>query len=388
MLIVRVLAVALKPALAVSAVAASATGGVYGWQHWRGDDSTPFERLQSAGQQLLISEFGADADTIIAIDPNDVAGSRTEIATITHATEWGIFATLAPDGEAIAYTALPEDAIDPSPDTPATAAIVEAGGDVRTLATDIDLLIPPVWSPDSASIVVRKNTPAEDSAGAFELVLLGRDGLRVTITAWRSAAVFPIAFSPDGARLYFATLNAEGADLYRVAPDGSDETLIAHLSDEIARDWRLSPDGSTLAYSVAESGANPRIVAMKLDLASGGASEALAGSSPDAAQNDAAQINPAWRGDAELTIASIDAAGGGDAVSVDIDGATDTLTTNDDSIDLPVAWSPDGSTLAVRAVEGATPFEAGESHIELVTPAGDRERVSNSADVLIVGWLE
>jgi Tol biopolymer transport system component len=383
-LAVRVAAIALKPALAVSAVAATVGGGAYVWDHWRGDGTTPFQRLQSAGQRLLISEFGEHADTIIAIDPNDVAGSRTEIATIRHAPAWGIFATLAPDGGAIAYTALPEDAADPSPDTPAIAAIVEAGGDVQQLADDIDLLIPPVWSPDSASIVARKNTPAEDGAGSFELVLLGRDGSRSTITSWRSAAVFPIAFSPDGTALYFATLNASGTDLYRVAPDGAEEMLIAHLSDEIARDWRLSPDGSTLAYSVAESGANPRIVAMTLDLATGVASEALAGTAGEAA----AEVNPAWRADGDLTVASIDADGGAGAVSVDEGGGVETISKNADGIDLPLQWAPDGSTLAVQAVEGATPLEARESHLELVTPDGRRERVSGQADVLIVGWLE
>jgi Tol biopolymer transport system component len=383
MLIARVAAVALKPALAVSAVTASAAGGAYGYQNWRGDDATAFERLQSAGQQLLIAEFGTHEDTIIAIDPNDIDGSRTEIASIGHAAEWGVFATLAPDGEAIAYTALPEDTVDPSPDSPAIAAIVEADGDVRTLADDVDLLIAPVWAPGSDAIVVRKNTPEENDAGSFELILLGRDGSRSTITSWRSAAVFPVAFSPDGDKLYFTTINAGGVDLYSVAPDGADEALIAHLSDEIARDWTLSPDGTTLAYSIAESGPDPRVVAMTLDIESGAASEAVAASA-----DDAAQINPAWRGDDELTIASISADGGGGAVSVDATGASDAITENEDSIDVPVAWSPDGSSLAVRAVEGATPLEAGESHIELVTPEGDRARVSERADVLIVGWME
>ncbi len=47
----------------------------------------------------------------------------------------------------------------------------------------------------------------------------------------------------------------------------------------------------------------------------------------------------------------------------------------------------DGDRLAVRAVQGATPFDAGASHVELVGRDGARERVSDSADVLIVGWL-
>ncbi len=382
MLIVRVLAVLAKPALAGGIVTAAATGGYFAIDNIGGDDATAFQRVQAGGQQLLISEFGRFADTIVAIDPSDIAGSRAEIATIDHADEFGVFAALAPDGSAIAYTALAPDTEDPSPASPAIAGIVDAGGDVTLLATDIDLLIAPVWSPDSASIVVRKNVAVEDSAGTFELLLLGRDGTRATLTSWRSASVFPIAFAPDGSKLYFATLNETGSDLYSVAPDGSAETLIAHLSDEIARDWKLSPDGTTLAYSVAESGATPGVVTMTLDLATAAASVAIESDAPRA------EFNPTWRDDGELTVAAIKPEGGGDAVAVDASGATNALTENDDSIDLPLAWSPDGATLAVRSVDGATTFEAGESYVDLIASDGSRERVSDEADVLIVGWLE
>ena len=55
-------------------------------------------------------------------------------------------------------------------------------------------------------------------------------------------------------------------------------------------------------------------------------------------------------------------------------------------MDLPLGWSPDGGTLAVRSVEGETPFDAGASHVELITDGG-RERVSESSDVTIVGWM-
>lgn len=382
MLIVRVLAIIAKPALAGGVLTAAATGGYFAIDNIRGDDATAFQRVQAAGPQLLISEFGRFADRIVAIDPNDVAGSRTEIATIDHADEYGVFATLAPDGGAIAYTALPPDTKQPSPASPAIAGIVDADGDVTLLASDVDLLIAPVWSPDSASIVVRKNVAVEDGAGTFELLLLGRDGSRATLTSWRSASVFPIAFAPDGSKLYFATLNETGSDLYSVAPDGSGETLIAHLSDEIARDWRLSPDGATLAYSVAESGPTPEVVTMTLDLASGAASVAIESDAPRA------EFNPAWRDDGELTVAAIKPEGGGGAVGVDSAGATTVLTSNDDSIDLPLAWSPDGASLAVRNVDGASTFEAAESHVDLIAGDGSRERVSEHADVLIVGWLE
>ncbi len=389
MMIVRALIGFAKPALVGGTLAATAAGGWVALDRLGPHDSpSPFQQIQGQGQRLLVSEFGDSADSIVALDPRDAA-ARTTLAIVEHAPGYGIFAMLSPDGQAIAYTALPSDAARPGPDAAARAAIVDVDGAVTPLADDVDLLVGPVWSPDSASIVVRKNTPAADAAGAFELLLLGRDGSRTTLTTWTTAAVFPIAFAPDGSKLYFATLNNAGTDLYSIAPDGTTETKIAHLSDQIARDWKLAPDGSALAYSVVEGGSSPYVIAKTLDLATGAAAEAIA---PDELQAGPpstgiarGELNPAWRGSVELTIASLNLDGGGNAVVIDAAGAPSAITTNDDSIDVPLDWSPDGTTLAVRAIDGKTPADATTSHVELLYD-GERERVSESADVQIVGW--
>jgi Tol biopolymer transport system component len=399
MMLLRMLAAAAKPAIVTGALATSAAGAWLVYDNYSGDPPTAFERLQGAGQRLLVSEFGANADTIVSIDPSNVAGSREVIATIDHAPEYGIVAALSPDASAVAYTALPVDANDPGPGSPAIAGLVLQDGTTTVLANDVDLVVAPVWSPDNASIVVRKNTPCEDAglscdeypAGAFELVLLGLDGSRSTLTSWRSAAAFPIAFSPDGTAFYFATLNANGTDLYRVAPDGSSETQIAHLSDEVARDWKLSPDGTRIAYSAAESGQAPAIVARVVDLATGAISDALnadaLAAGPPSTGVARGEFNPAWAPGGELTVASMNLDGGAGAVSVE-DGVADALTSGVDGMDLPLSWSPDGAALAVRAVDGETPFDAGASYVEIVGADGERERVSESSDLSIVGWTE
>jgi Tol biopolymer transport system component len=382
MLIVRVLGAMVKPAIAAGVVAAGTAGGLAAYTQFHNDaPQTAFERMERAGPRLVISEFGEDRDQIVAVDPADTT-SRTTIATVEHADGFGIFATLAPDGGAVAYTALPASSGKAAPDAPAIAAIVQPDGTVLRLADDVDLLVAPVWTPDGQSIVVRKNTPAEDGAGSFELLRLGRDGSRSTITAWQSASIFPIAFSPDGSKLYFATLNAQGSDLYSVAPDGSNETQLAHLSDDITREWALSPDATQLAYSVAQAGDHPGLVAKTLDIATGAINDALP--SADAK----AQVNPTWKGDHDLTLGAVKPEGGGDAVEVRAGaGVTARITDNSDTMDVPLAWSPDGARLAVRSVEGATPFEAGASHIDLVDAEGNRARVSDNPDVTVVGWM-
>jgi Tol biopolymer transport system component len=395
-IIVRVLAAVAKPVLLTGALTASVAGGWLAYDRLGPDPAvTPFERVQSAGQRLLISEFGDTTDMIVAVDPDDAASGRTQIATIDHAPGYGVFPVLSPDGQAIAYTALAPDEPRPAPDVPAHAAIIDVGGDVTPLADDVDLLVPPVWSPDSASIVVRKNTaaPADDDsggAGSFDLLLLGRDGSRTTLSSWQSASVFPIAFVPDGSKLYFATLNNDGTNLYSVGADGTGETNIAHLSDQIARDWKLSPDGAKLAYSVAGSGQTPAVVAMTFDFATGTAGEAVAPAGleagPPGAGTARGEFNPEWRNDGALAIASLKLDGGSDALALDASGTASNLATNGEGIDLPLGWSPDGETLVVRALDGRTPFDASTSHVELLRDGG-RVRVSDSADILIVGWL-
>jgi Tol biopolymer transport system component len=380
MMIARVIGALARPAIAGGVLTATAAGGFFAFNHFHnGGRGTAFERLQGTGTHLVLSEFGNRTDSIVAVDPNDVT-SRTAIASVDHAPGFGIFATLSPDGRAIAYTALPPTTERPAPDAPAQAAVIDTNGETKLLADDIDLLVPPVWAPDGKSIVVRKNTPAPESAGTFDLILLGLDGSRSTITTWHSASVFPIGFAPGGSKLYFTTLNANGSDLYSVAPDGSGETQVAHLSDQITRDWTLSPDGASIAYTESISGQSPQLIVKRIDLASGGISLALPG------DNTQSAFNPAWRPDGALSVGAVLTAGGGEAVSVAAGGAPRALTQTADSMDLPLTWSPDGGTLVVRVIEGKTPFEAGPSHIEIVDGSGERAPVSDDADVLVVGW--
>jgi hypothetical protein len=88
-------------------------------------------------------------------------------------------------------------------------------------------------------------------------------------------------------------------------------------------------------------------------------------------------------------VAAVDpASGAGSAVAVSDDGVASAITDTAGGVDLPLEWSPDGNTLAVRSVEGVSGADGGESRLEFVSEDGERESVSSNADVLIVGWLE
>jgi Tol biopolymer transport system component len=171
------------------------------------------------------------------------------------------------------------------------------------------------------AIVVRRNTPIVDARAPSSCFCSAATGRRQR-SRRAMAARSSIAFSPDGAPL-FATLDATGSDLWSIGADGSGETAIAHLSDEIARDWKLSPDGTVIAYTVAESGAQPRIATMTVVLASG--------TIADAVEASAAQLefSPAWTPDGELTVAAVDPASGAGSVAVRDDASASAITSSD-----------------------------------------------------------
>ena len=140
---------------------------------------------------------------------------------------------------------------------------------------------------------------------------------------------------------------------------------------------------------MAESGPVPSIVARTLILATGAIADALPASAlasgPPSTGVARGEFSPAWAPGGGLTIAALNLDGGATAVST-ADGDATAELRSVDTIDLPLGWSPDGETLAVRSVEGETPYEAGASRVELVRN-GVRQRISDMSDVTIVGWL-
>ena len=116
MMLVRVITAAVKPALLGAAISAAAGGGYLAYDRFAPHaDVSAFQNVQGHGQKLLISEFGDTTDAIVAVDPENVA-ARTTIATIDHASGYGVFPVLSPDGQAIAYTGLPAGIPKPAPD--------------------------------------------------------------------------------------------------------------------------------------------------------------------------------------------------------------------------------------------------------------------------------
>ncbi len=376
-------------ALVVAALLVGAAGLMLSLRGTAGNDPTVSSQLQSLLQQggplVVYSEFGPAADTLWAANADDPA-DRVQLGRVDHAENFGIFPSLSPDGTRIAYTVLPPV---PGPSGAAELWVLEiAGGASRRLADGIDLRVTPVWSPASDAVVVRRSDGQEGSAGSSELLRIDLNGTATTIAA-AEAGLFPIDFSPDGAWLYYAILSPSGTDLARAPAQSSGKAeVLAHLSDGIARDWHLSPDGTQLAYlgQVPLEGGFT-FVAQVLDLSLGTVYTPLSRGS--------AQFNPIWEREGGLTIGRLDGDAGGAPVRLSVDGSAlarwlppPGSPSRRAGFDVPLSWSPDGAYLAVRSFERSSVANPGPSRVVVTGADGQRRELSPVSDVVVAGWLE
>lgn len=400
MTVLQILAAAIRP-LAVGGIIAGASLGL--WQFALGglgehDRQEPAlaAAFQSEASLIVYAQFGLQRDTIWAADPDD-PDNRTALAAVDHAEGYGIFAALSPDGARIAYTVLPPGERHPSADAPAELWVMDIdGGNARLLASAVDLLVTPVWSADGTSLAVRRSTSVENAPGSFELLHVDLAGQVSTLLS-ASAGLFPIGFTPDGASLYYAQVSSQGTDLGRVPLAGGKGTLIAHLSDDITRDWHLSADGTRLAYLAFHddgTGFSARVLDLSGDPSGepddGGGTSVGALAALNRRDTYAAdEFNPIWHPNGrDLTMGRIDRAGPSPAVNLGAaDGKLRALAVPGGGFDVPLSWSADGRYLAVRSFEGSSAVDPGPSYVVVVGSQGSRHQLSSSSDLTVIGWL-
>ena len=337
-----------------------------------------------ATYRLVFAEFGPTEDRVYLAPPTAL-GERELVATVPHAPGWAITPAPAMAGDLTAFTALPPDG-PPSRDEPADLWLLDVRTGVLTrLAGDADLLAAPVFDPGGGALLYRRT----DADGGQELVRvdLATRARRAVHRESGAFGVYPVALEADGAALYFE-LSTRGTDLYRVR-EGSEPEHIAHASDHVARDWRLSPDGSALAYLAPEVSAE-RVVhrAHVVALTPGAAPRAVASEAPGAVL--ASQFAPVWTPDGGAITVGVEAFPdpSAPAVTLALDGgAGDALPAPERGFDAPLGWSPDGRRLAVRAFDGRDAAEPGRESLAVIEPGGVRRVAASAAELIHIGWL-
>ena len=208
-----------------------------------------------AGEPLLVfAEFGVNADRVYVAPATDL-DRRTLIETVAHAAGWAITAAPEMAGSLVAYTVLPPGGPGRR-DAPAELWLLDVETRESTrLASDADLLVAPRFDASGAWLAYRSTSiDGEQRLVRVELATRLR---RVMHSYSDGFGVFPVGFDAGGA-LLFAQLSSTGTDLYRLR-DGAEPERLLHASDDIARDWRVSPDGRSIAF-VAPERSGERVV--------------------------------------------------------------------------------------------------------------------------------
>ncbi len=379
--------------LVVVILAALAAGGCNG----EGDVSpTPTEvgtplptGVPEEGLRLLYKEFGSEADVIwlaAAAEPQ----RRGKVAEVEHAPDVGISASLSPDGESIVYLMLPAAGGDPALDAQAWLLELDSGK-TRLLAEGLDHLSKPVWSPDGSSIVVRRNGPWGEIGRTASLLRVDvSDGSETVLLEEQEVfELFPIGYSPDGASLYFAQIVLSGTHFGAVAAAGDSPRLLVQASDEPARDWHLSPDGSRVAF-LARQPTDDRIGirAFVAELVEGAEPQPLADFSKALDAGD--HFNPVWHPDGErITVGRSPADGASAAALVSLtERELEEVTPGpDQGFDVPAGWSPEGDYLVVRSFEGSSAAQPGREHLVIIELGEGRETVADRGNLEFIGWL-
>lgn len=328
---------------------------------------------------LVFAEFGLNEDSIY-LAPASNPDQRTLIDTVRHADGWGINPASAVAGPLLAYTVIPGDAA-PARDTPAELWVVNVQTQNKTrLARDADLLVSPVFADNGATLIYRRSSGSQQEIVRVDVGALTRQVVHAEQTSF---GMFPIGIDADGA-LLFARLTEAGTDLYKTR-QGQAPVFLYHLSDHIARDWALSPDGRALSYLAADF-VNERAIYRAHMLSLG---DLEAGSSFADAAPGGEQYGSAWLPDGSGVAVGQEATfePGEAALVLGTDGSTRYLPAPAQGFDVPLGWSGNGKFLAVRSFDGRNSVYPGiDTTVIIDVISGDRIPVRIPTEVIFIGW--
>ncbi len=344
--------------LAVLPIAAAIISGVAG-------NTGPKTAYASApaGQYAVIARSGIEADTILVAPVHDPS-AVIEIASVPHLDGFYTRGAVAPDGRTAALVVV--DGGTPAEPTGSLVRVDLESGATQTIATDIDTLQSPLWTPDSGAVVVTRG--GDHAPGTITLLSVPANGGGESAlqTMGGVLGLYPVGYDNLG-RLVTVVIDGEGSTVYR---DGGEPV---HLGPSITRDWELNPDGSAIAYVETNLQQGARYIPRVTSLA--GETGGVAAQSLAFASN-AQALGASWDPASNAPVF-------GSEPGTGIAGSVLAQSVAADGFDVPLGYSTDGKFLAVQHWDGESFTRPGDVSIEIVSGEG---RVSLDSATEFLGW--
>ncbi len=343
----------------------------------------PSERERIPGAQpgvprLAGADVGRDSSTIFLADAKDPSKRRV-LLQVQQEHDFGIRAAASTNGKKIAYTVLEPGSR--QMEGGASLWLLDLpSGELKRLSASVDLRQTPVWSKKGEVLAARRTT---EEAGSVRTQLLLFDiktgSERELLTDDKSLSLHPFAFSRDGRRLHYAAITSTGTFLRFV--DGRGEVReVARMSETVARDFSLSPDGERVLFSAPDIAASGQYLVVALRVDDGSRQLVAKG------KND--HFSPVWESDGDGIAVSQQPSPGTAAGAVQVagGGGEQALPAPETAgFDLPLGYSEDGKYLATRFV----PSDAtGKQTLVIVASGGgERKTAETGGEPLFIGWL-
>ena len=309
-----------------------------------------------AGEYAVLGRSEGNED-VISVAWAQHPGSVTEVVRVPHLDGFTSTGAVSPDGRKLALVS-----VDGGSRTQPVASLKVVDLETGQLVKAAEDIVPgqtPVWNLGSDQLVATRMPSGNVPSATIDVLSVGANGKGERIVGSHSGVlgVYPVAFDAND-RLLSVIINGEGSIVRR---EGAGDVVI---SSHVTRDWKLSPDGSELAFIEADTTGGLRYLARTVRV-DGSSLQSQALSAPISA------LGAAWAPNGRLAF--------GVEPGQESDNSPQALAgagTPGAGFDVPLGYSVSGEALLVTHWSGSSFQQSGQPALELVTRDG-RETYDN-----------
>jgi hypothetical protein len=323
-----------------------------------------------AGEYAVVSRTDGANDIIAVVSEADPTSPR-EVARVPHLPGYAVNGSVSPDGQHVALVTA-DQGTQSNPMASLFVLDLESGV-LKQLAGNVDVLRTAIWTADSQAVVTTRAATTTQGRPAVQVMQVAIDGSgeRELLRVGNVLGVYPVGFDAQG-RLVAVVIDGRGSSLVR---DGQE---LGVMSPAITRDWRLSTDGTQLAFIESDTVGGLQYRGRVVAVDTPGPAGAM---NAQALSAEGQQLGVAWK-----------PAGGAATFGQEPErgpapagGVSAQALESSPGFDVPIAYAPGGDTLAVTHWTGMSFADAGRSSLELVSAGG---RVDITGFARFVGWAQ